>query len=336
SDTMSRLSRRSFITAAASFAAAPAFGATPVTGEADVIIIGAGAAGIAAARRVAAADRRFVLIEASDRIGGRCVTDTRTFGVPFDRGAHFIHTPASNPVAKVAGGAGLDIYPAPRIQKLRVGPRPAREGELEDFLATQVRSGRAIAEAARGKVDPPAAHALPKDLGDWRPTAEFFLGPYGCGKDLTQVSSMDLARAAERETAAFCRQGFGTLLAKLAANLPVRLSTPATSIEWLKTLEVETDNGRLRGQTIIVTTSTGVLAAGKIKFTPELPERHARAINALSLGSEDHIALELPGNPLGLQADDLVFEKASSARTAALLARVSGSDLHVLTVGGAF
>jgi monoamine oxidase len=333
---MSRLSRRSFITAAAAFAAAPALGAAPVTGETDVIIIGAGAAGIAAARRVAAANRRFALIEASDHIGGRCVTDTRTFGVPYDRGAHWIRTLASNPVARLAGGTGLEVYPAPRGQKLRVGPRAAREGELEDFLATQVRSSRAIAEAARGKVDPPAVQALPKDLGDWRATAEFFLGPYTCGKDLSRVSSVDFARLVERETAAFCRQGFGTLLAKLAANLPVRLSTPVISIEWLKTLEVETDNGRLRGQTIVVTASTGVLASGKIKFTPELPERHARAINALALGSEDHIALELPGNPLGLQPDDLVFEKAASARTAALLARVSGSDLHVLKVGGAF
>ncbi|HVV61797.1 MAG TPA: NAD(P)/FAD-dependent oxidoreductase [Pseudolabrys sp.] len=333
---MSRLSRRSFITAAAAFAAAPALGAAPVTGEVDVIIIGAGAAGIAAARRVAAANRRFALIEASDRIGGRCLTDMRTFGVPFDRGAHTLFTPASNPLAKVADSIGVDIHPAPRLQKLRVGPRAAREGELEDFLATQVRSARAIADAARGKVDPPAAQALPKDLGDWRATAEFVLGPWTCGKDLQQVSSVDFTRGAEREAMAYCRDGLGTLLARLASNLSPRLSTPATKIEWLKTVEVETEQGRLRGQTIIVTASTGVLASGKIKFTPELPERHARAISALALGSEDHIALELPGNPLGLQPDDLVFEKASSARTAALLARVSGSDVHVLKVGGAF
>jgi len=336
SDTMPRLNRRSFIAAATAFAAAPALGAIPASGEVDVIIVGAGAAGIAAARRVAAAGRRFALIEASDRIGGRCITDTATFGVPYDRGAHWLYTPATNPISKLIGATGLDIYAAPRGQKMRVGPRAAREGELEDFLAAQVRANRAIVEAARGRTDPAAARALPNDLADWRPTIDFVLGPYRSSKDLTQISAMDFSRAAEREFADFCRQGLGALLAKLAAGLPARLSTPATSIEWLKGLEVDTDKGRLRAPTCIVTVSTGVLASGKIKFTPELPERQRTAVAALSLGSYDHIALELPGNPFGLQADDLVFEKSSGNRTAALLARVSGTDLNVVSAGGAF
>src|SRR6476620_11351016 len=83
-------SRRSFIAGAAALASAPALGAVSASGETDVAIIGAGAAGIAAARKVAAAGRRFALIEASDHIGGRCVTDTRSFGAPFERGAHWI------------------------------------------------------------------------------------------------------------------------------------------------------------------------------------------------------------------------------------------------------
>jgi monoamine oxidase len=126
------------------------------------------------------------------------------------------------------------------------------------------------------------------------------------------------------------------LLTKLAANLPIRRSTPVHSIEWIKGLTVETDKGTLRAQAVIVTVSTSVLSRGKLKFTPELPERWRNAAAALSLGSYDHIALELPGNPLGLQADDLVFEKSSSNRTGALLARVSGTDLHVVSVGGDF
>jgi len=336
SDTMPPLSRRSFIAAATAFAAAPALGAVPASGEVDVIIVGAGAAGIAAARRVAAAGRRFALIEASDHIGGRCVTDTATFGVPYDRGAHWLYTPATNPLSKIAGGTGLDVYAAPRGQKMRVGPRAAREGELEDFLAAQVRANRAIVEAARGRTDPAAARALPNDLADWRPTVDFVLGPFRNSKDLSQISAMDFARAPERETADFCRQGVGALLGKFVAGVPARLSTPVTSIEWQRGLEVETDKGRLRAPACIVTVSTGVLASGKIKFTPELPDRQRTAIAALSLGSYDHIALELPGNPFGLQADDLVFEKSSSNRTGALIARVSGTDLHVVSAGGTF
>jgi len=198
-------SRRNFIAGVTALASAPALGAVSASGETDVAIIWAGAAGIAAARKVAAAGRRFALIEASDHIGGRCVTDTRIFGVPFDRGAHWVHMPDINPVAKLAGRSGLDLYPAPPGQKLRIGKRNAREGEMEDYLAAIVRANRAIQDAARGKVDVACMQALPKDLGDWRPAVEFVLGPFGCGKNLDEISAMDFARSLERDVDAFCR-----------------------------------------------------------------------------------------------------------------------------------
>src|SRR5215813_5508983 len=107
--TMNQISRRSFLAASAALAAAPALGAVPASGAVDVAIVGAGVAGIAAARRVAAAGRRFALIEASDRVGGRCFTDTRTFGVPYDRGAHWLHISDTNPVVKLAPQTGLEV-----------------------------------------------------------------------------------------------------------------------------------------------------------------------------------------------------------------------------------
>jgi len=337
---MTRLSRRTFLAACAASAAAQArdiaqlsaFGAVPASGDVDVIIVGAGAAGIAAARRVAAGNQRFALLEAADRVGGRCVTDVRSFGAPFDRGAHWIHKPDSNPLAKLA--TGFDIYPAPRAQSLRVPPRAARDGELEQYFSALVRSSRAIIDAGRGKVDVTARAALPRDLGDWQASVEFTLGPYSTGKELAQVSAADFARAGEREADAFCRQGYGALLAKLAANIPVQLSTPVTELEWGSGLEVRTPKGRIRARTAIVTVSTGVLASGAIQFTPVLPKRQLDAVNALSLGSFEHVAFELPGNPLGLPADDLVFEKAAGPRSAALLANVGGSALCMVEIAG--
>src|ERR1700736_6008421 len=109
---MQRLNRRSFLAASAAMTAtatlsaapmlaaplapttpapkkpAPGPQAAPRTGAVDVVIVGAGAAGIAAARRLASVGRRFALIEATASVGGRCITDTAVFGVPFDRGAH--------------------------------------------------------------------------------------------------------------------------------------------------------------------------------------------------------------------------------------------------------
>ena len=334
---MPRISRRSFLVGTAATVAAPAVHLDVASAaDVDVVIVGAGAAGIAAARRVAAARRSFRLLEAGPRVGGRCATDSKIFGVPFDLGAHWIHNPDSNPLVGAAPKSGLDIYPAPRSQNLRVGPRNARDAELENFLAALVRSNRAVAETGRAKADMPAARALPKDLGNWQATIEFILGPYAVGKDLGNVSALDLARAVERDSESFCRQGYGALLAKLAADLPVQLSTPVDAIYWGRKLAVDTPKGNLLARTVIVTASTNVLTGDKIEFIPPLPKRQLDAAAKLALGSIDHIALEMPGNPLDLQRDDLVFEQANGTRTAALLANVSGTDLHLVTVGGSF
>jgi len=277
-----------------------------------------------------------VLFEASGRIGGRCITDTHLFGVPFDLGAHWLRYPSSNPLAKLAPASGLEVYPAPRGQGMRVGPRNARAGELENFLTALVRAHRAIDQAGR-KSDVAAAGALPADLGQWQPTVEFILGPLTCGKALADVSAEDIARAGERDLAQFCRQGYGALLAKLAAGLGPQLDTPVTLIDRDRHgVDVRAGKHRLRTRTVIVTVSTNVLAAGKIEFRPELPRAVTSAVHDLALGSCDHVGLMIPGNPLGLRPDDLVFEQAAGERTAALLGRVSGTDLHLVEVAGGF
>jgi monoamine oxidase len=305
--------------------------------ETDVAIVGGGAAGIAAARKILAGGRRVVILEAADRVGGRCVTDSAAFGIPFDLGAHWMHTPDLNPLAKLAPRTGLEIYPAPPGQKVRIGRRNAREGELEEFFAVMVRARRAIEDAARGKADMSIAQAMPKDLGEWYPSVEFYLGPFGCGKDFADLSVMDFQRSSERDVDAYCRQGFGALLAKLAEGLPVQLSTPVTRIapQARGGFTIETaGKGALQARTVIVTVSTNVLADSKL--IPDLPKRQLDALNRLRLGSYERIALDIPDNPFGLARDDLVFEKADGKRTAALLGNVGGSSLSYVDVAGSF
>src|SRR5580700_7473685 len=247
------LTRRSFLAGSAALAARPSLAAAPASGEVDIVVVGAGAAGIAAARRIGAAGRRCVVIEATERVGGRCFTDTRTFGVPYDRGAHWIHVPDINPVAKLAPEPGFDIYPAAPGHRLRVGRRNGREGETEEYLAALARANRAIDDAAHGKTDTACAQVLPKDLGTFRATIEFVLGPFGCGKDLGEVSAMDFAKSAERDVDSFCRQGYGALLAKLAEGLPIQLGTPVTQIEGARGLSVQTAKGHFSARAAIVT-----------------------------------------------------------------------------------
>ncbi len=334
------ITRRGFLSASAGLAALSAFGRTAtaaVPREADVVVVGAGAAGIAAARRIMAANRKVIVLEAVAQVGGRCATDLVTFGAPFDRGARWIHNADSNPMVKLARGAGLDVAAAPVGHKIRVGRRNARPGETEQFLAALVRANRAIGEAARGRLDTSCATALPKDLGDWTSTAEFELGAGATGKDLSELSAMDKAHAQDRNAVLTCRQGLGTLVSKLGEQLPLALSTPATRIVWTnRDISVETPAGRIVTRAVILTVSTNVLTSGVIRFTPELPKRQLDAASKLSLGSYDRIALQFSGNPLGLSRDEVFIEQSNSTRTGLLFANIGGSSLCTVDVGGAF
>jgi monoamine oxidase len=335
------MTRREFLSASAAVAVTPALGAhawgAPLPREADIVVIGAGAAGVAAARRIQAANRRVIVVEATGQIGGRCLTDTATFELPFDRGARWMHNPDTNPMIKLARNAGLDISAAPLGQKIRIGRRNARAGETEEFLAALVRANRAIDDASRGRADVACASVLPKDLGDWAGTAEFVLGANATGKDLKDISVIDRTRAQDRNAVIGCRQGLGTLIAKLGEGIPLALSTPANRVAWSgRDVTVDTPAGKIAARAAVITVSSNVLAAGNIKFTPDIPKRQLDAAAKLSLGSYDRIALQLPGNPLGLGRDDIIIEQSNSTRTGLLFANVGSSSLCLIDVAGSF
>src|ERR1700709_572828 len=186
------MTRRDFLSASAALAAAPALGTrawgAPLPRDADIVVIGAGAAGIAAARRIQAANRKVIVVEATGQVGGRCLTDTTSFEVPFDRGARWMHNPDTNPLVKLARGAGFDVSAAPPGQKIRIGLRTPRAGETEEFLAALVRANRAIDDASRGKADVSCASVLPKDLANGACTAALGPGSHAMGKDLKNLS----------------------------------------------------------------------------------------------------------------------------------------------------
>src|SRR5262249_57844189 len=129
--------------------------------------------------------------------------------------------------------------------------------------------------------------AVAKDVGEWRWTIEFFLGPFGCGKDLSEISTLDFARSSERDVDAFCRQGFGTLLTKLAAGLPGQLNNPVTAIEWGRrtAVEVVTARGPPTPPAAGVAGSTQVLAPPQNKHRPGPPQRPPHAVFKPQTGS---------------------------------------------------
>src|SRR5262249_31252066 len=221
-----------------------------------------------------------------------CVRERWTFGVPFERGGRWMHNPDTNPMIKLARASGLDIVTAPSGQKLRIGRRNARAGETEDFLATLVKSNRAIDDASR-RADISCAAALPKELGDWGNSIDFVLGASFSGKDLKDLSVVDKIRAGDRNTLFACRQGLGTLIAKLGEQVPVSLSTPANRISWgSRDVEVDTPSGRINARAAILTVSSNVLASGSIKFNSELPKRTLDAAAKANLDSCQQIPPE--------------------------------------------
>ena len=305
-ETMPRLSRRSFLAASAAFAARPAVAAPAAatgSGPLDVVIIGAGAAGIAAARKIAAAGRRYLLIEATDHIGGRCITDTTTFGVPYDRGAHWIYLPDFNPLTKLAPRRG-DRHLSGAAEPKGAHRPPLMPARANSRIFWPRKSApRAPSTTPRARPTSPANRRCRTISATGVRRSNSCSARTIAAKDLTQMSSLDFARAAERNAAAFCKQGFGALLAVLAQGLTVQLSTPARSDRHQKpasrSIRRKARSRPAPRSSPFRPTSSRPAASNSL---PSLITVQSDAFGRLSLGSYDHIALELAGNPLGLEA----------------------------------
>lgn len=338
---MKYLDRREFLGGAAALAAAPALAQpaaqSAIPGDVDVAIVGAGAAGIAAARRVASAGRSYALLEAQDRIGGRVWSAAGSLGVAHDRGAHRISASGRNPLVSLGRLAGLKLtQPAP-FRRLYVGTREARDSEYDNFTAARHRASRAIVAAGEAGLDLAAVRTLP-DLADWRGTVSFVLGPFATTKDLEEISTVDFSRADDQPEELVCTGGMGKLIAAAAAPLQIVLSAAVSRIDarGRGAVTVETERGTVRAKAVIVTASTGVLNAGHIRFEPGLPKRTADALAGLSLGVRDRLVFELRGNPFGFADDQRVIFKSADSRTIALVGRAGGTDLAYADFCGRF
>jgi monoamine oxidase len=302
----------------------------------DCVVVGAGAAGIAAARTLGAAGLSYVVLETAAYVGGRCVTKQSEAGLPYDLGAHFLHMPELNPLYRLGAEHGFDVYPASDDYWLQRNRREASLSDYDALEAAWARVDAAVFAHPATAADVDCASLMPRDLGRWQQTVEFIVGPYLCGRDLQDVSAHDFVTSDEREIDGLCRQGFGALLARLAEGLKVHLSTRVRHIEALGSsgVRVETDRGELSAKAIVVTVSTSVLAASGITFRPGLPTEVSVALDGLPLGNYERVVMTLGGNAIGAEDDILVLSHATGASNAALIARCGGTDVAMLDVGG--
>ena len=325
------------------FAAALPFtsaGAAPFVRDPDVAIIGAGAAGIAAAHVLLDGGRRVQVVEASPRIGGRCFTDTATFGMPFDKGAAWLRGIDRNPLTGLA-----------RLHRFELGSRDANEmlfanGALQTrksnkaheraFLAYSDALANAAEDEEAGDVSAAdvAPRGLDSDARAWMATVAATVGPLDMGVDLKQMSVKDWFLRDDGEPNRMVRQGLGTLVARLGMNIPVAVNTRALSVAVSRgRVRVETGRGALTARAAIVTASAGVLAAGAIAFDPGLDPS---ALSGLQMGLVSKIALRFaPGSPaLGFPDDTLVVPQVSDERGHSFLVRPFGMPLAICLVGG--
>lgn len=278
--------------------------------EPDVLIVGAGAAGIAAARRLQALGRSVRLLEAGRRLGGRAWTEAARLGAPFDHGASWIHVAERNPLTPIARRLGFTLRDERRrvrdILLWRGQVAGAAERAAHD-AACEAWEAAAEAEDARrrasGEPDIALAAAVPRD-GPWDATVSHWFSAIISGVEAERFSLRDYVATALDGANLQLAEGFGTLVARLGEGLPVSFGAAVERLRWDGPgVVAEGGFGTLRAGAAIVTVSTGVLAAGGLRFAPGLPAPVQAAIKGLPQGLLSKIALRAAGpGRLGLGA----------------------------------
>ena len=291
----------------------------------DVAIVGCGAAGIAAARSCRAAGLSVGVFEARDRVGGRAVTASFG-GHPVDLGAHWLHAGRLNPLVRLGLQRGEPIRRAPEggalVENGRFASRAERQGHGESFE----RADRAFAQAARELVDSSLAAAFPP-LGRWRRPAGATFALIS-GRPLAEVSVKDFP-SDEFGDNYFVRGGYGSYLGRLASGLPVALGSPVRHIDWSGgNVALEVPQGRVEARAVVVTVPLAVLAAGGIRFAPNLPGPLASAIAAFLPGTYEHVVLNWPGSPF--RHPDRLAKLVGDRASYGMMTRIDDAPFHYL------
>jgi monoamine oxidase len=257
----------------------------------DVIVVGAGAAGLSAAQSLRQAGYETVVLEAADYIGGRCLTDTTTFSVPFDRGGSWLHSAPINPLAKLLEQSGTPLHKKPWEPSWvhALGHKLSNE-QVEAYQGYQDEMWDAIRGAGAQTVDQTTQSTMPK--GRWSETAFHSISQM-LGGDADVTSAKDTFNYANAEGDWLVEGGLGAFINALHLHVPVQLNCPVTRIDYSGAgVQVTTPHGTLQAAHLVLTVSTGVLAAGAIEFVPALPTAKIAAIDQLPNGLLNKVGIE--------------------------------------------
>ncbi len=309
---------------------------TSFPSEVHVAVIGAGAAGIGATRRLIEAGGITVLaVEARGRVGGR-VNTIEPAGFALDRGAEWLHSADRNPLSPIAQRLGFSVHcrPPEWITRLsRSGETPEADA---DWIATREAQGRARRKAAAEPTDRSLASTL-EPGGRWNQLLDA-TSTWGNGAELDRVSVKDYVRYDDNSTNLNWRlgEGYGRLFEKLAEGLPVALETPVSRIDHHgAAIVLETPRGSVTTQRAIVTVPTSIIAAEILRFDPPLRDKVAAAAG-LPLGVDDKLFIALDEAIPGIDPDGFLVGSTTRCETMNYQVRPLGRPVIYTFFGGRF
>ena len=273
------------------------------TTDTDIVIIGAGAAGIGAARRLASLGADFIWLEASHRVGGRGYTEEILPGVPFDLGCHWMHSASLNPMVGFADELGFTYSKQGYPRAGFINGKWITPAEVEEFGTFYERQEELMEEKIGVSSDCSVYEATDRE-SKWTALFDYYQS-LDCSHDVDQISVRDQLRYNDTDENWPLKEGYGSLLAKLCGKIPVSLNSAVRNVDWSgRTIKLETTAGTITANKVIVTVSTGILGAGDIRFTPDLPDWKQEAIAALPLGNHNRICIGFDRDVFGPDACD--------------------------------
>jgi monoamine oxidase len=263
--------------------------------EINVAIIGAGAAGLGAAHALRRSGLSVIVLEARDRVGGRGHTVMASPEITFDLGCGWLHSADQNSFVKTAEALDFEIdqkLPPWRERAWGKAFPPEDRGDfmrsLDEFFE---RLEEAAKEAAKGGVDHPANLYLEKG-NRWNPMIDA-ISSYINGCETDRLSILDFDAYEDTNLNWRVRRGYGALMAAYGAPLPLALNCAVTLIDHsAKRLRIETSQGTLAADKVIITVPTNLIADEAVRFFPALPEK-VDAARGLPLGLADKVMLAL-------------------------------------------
>ena len=312
----------------------------------DVVVIGAGAAGLAATDYLIKSGYSVVCIEADNRIGGRVHTDMDTFGVPYDIGAHWIQNGIHNPFKEYGqsiANEGFELYPEQQNEWLVMDGNKKINGTIDEANLWSQYSATEEEISKNGNKDIPPDMVVPNEFPEWYDAVHLNIGPYSMAKDYSNFSCIDWENYAPESQDWHCTQGYGALVAYKWRNVPVSLNTEAINIHWGdKIIQVDTNKGMIESKKCIVTVSNGVLSSEKINFFPKLPLSKVESFNGITMGVYNHVGILFDENVFSVNKSDVYMyyklknNNTKSPQGMGCFLNASGSGLSYFDTAGEF